>query len=33
MTWRRVWARHWADVRYCSDRCRRVRRPAPGNPT
>ncbi|WP_307725214.1 MULTISPECIES: DUF2256 domain-containing protein [Halomonas] len=25
--WRRKWARCWAEVRYCSDRCRReVRR-------
>lgn len=21
-TWRRRWARDWASVRYCSDRCR-----------
>lgn len=21
-TWRRKWARDWAQVRYCSDRCR-----------
>jgi len=21
--WRRKWARHWQDVRYCSDACRR----------
>ena len=20
--WRRKWARDWAEVRYCSDRCR-----------
>lgn len=23
MTWRKAWARHWEDVRYCSDACRR----------
>ena len=22
MSWRAAWARNWADVRYCSDRCR-----------
>lgn len=27
-TWRRKWARDWAQVRYCSERCRRAR-PAP----
>lgn len=21
-TWRKKWAKVWADVRYCSDRCR-----------
>lgn len=21
--WRKKWARHWEEVRYCSDRCRR----------
>jgi hypothetical protein len=21
-TWRRKWARDWAEVRYCSDKCR-----------
>ncbi|KAA0091150.1 DUF2256 domain-containing protein [Trinickia soli] len=25
MTWRRAWAKSWAEVRYCSDRCRRRR--------
>nr|WP_319802691.1 DUF2256 domain-containing protein [Marinobacter nanhaiticus] len=24
-TWRRKWARDWAQVRYCSERCRRHR--------
>ncbi len=23
ITWRRKWARSWAEVRYCSDACRR----------
>ncbi|WP_311221914.1 MULTISPECIES: DUF2256 domain-containing protein [unclassified Acidovorax] len=23
MTWRRSWAKNWAEVKYCSDRCRR----------
>jgi hypothetical protein len=23
MSWRRRWARHWADVKYCSAACRR----------
>lgn len=27
MEWRKSWARHWDDVRYCSDACRR-RRPS-----
>ncbi|MBP8806744.1 MAG: DUF3253 domain-containing protein [Kofleriaceae bacterium] len=26
MTWRKAWARSWAEVRYCSERCRRERR-------
>ncbi|RZL31151.1 MAG: DUF2256 domain-containing protein, partial [Rubrivivax sp.] len=26
MSWRRRWAANWAEVRYCSDACRR--RPA-----
>jgi hypothetical protein len=25
ITWRRKWARDWAEVRYCSDACRRAR--------
>nr|WP_121442452.1 DUF2256 domain-containing protein [Alkalispirillum mobile] len=25
-TWRKKWARDWAQVRYCSQRCRRTRR-------
>lgn len=23
MSWRRRWAKNWADVKYCSDACRR----------
>ncbi len=23
MTWRRHWAKNWAEVKYCSDACRR----------
>jgi len=26
-TWRKKWAKTWAEVRYCSERCRRNRRP------
>ncbi|MBC7716610.1 MAG: DUF2256 domain-containing protein [Pseudorhodobacter sp.] len=22
MAWRKSWAKNWADVKYCSDRCR-----------
>ncbi|WP_126579967.1 DUF2256 domain-containing protein [Tengunoibacter tsumagoiensis] len=22
--WRKRWERNWAEVRYCSDRCRRI---------
>ncbi len=25
MSWRRRWARHWDEVKYCSDACRRTR--------
>jgi hypothetical protein len=25
MTWRRHWARNWAEVKYCSDACRRLK--------
>ncbi len=23
MVWRKAWAKNWAEVRYCSDACRR----------
>nr|WP_245183984.1 DUF2256 domain-containing protein [Neolewinella marina] len=26
--WRKKWERHWPEVRYCSERCRRNRPPA-----
>jgi hypothetical protein len=25
MTWRKAWAKNWADVKYCSDACRKKR--------
>ncbi|NJN32629.1 MAG: DUF2256 domain-containing protein [Synechococcales cyanobacterium RM1_1_8] len=27
--WRKKWADCWEEVKYCSDRCRRRRTPAP----
>ncbi|RDI96005.1 DUF2256 domain-containing protein [Meiothermus sp. QL-1] len=24
--WRKRWARHWEEVKYCSEACRRARR-------
>jgi len=24
MSWRKRWARNWAEVKYCSEACRRV---------
>ncbi|MDP2244400.1 DUF2256 domain-containing protein [Pseudomonas sp.] len=29
-TWRKKWARCWAEVKYCSERCRRHRPGAVG---
>ncbi len=26
MTWRKAWEKNWAEVKYCSDACRRVAR-------
>ncbi|MBL8523154.1 MAG: DUF2256 domain-containing protein [Betaproteobacteria bacterium] len=26
MTWRKSWAKNWAEVKYCSDRCRTASR-------
>ena len=28
MTWRKSWAKNWADVKYCSDACRRQKPPS-----
>jgi hypothetical protein len=28
MSWRRAWAKNWDEVRYCSEACRRGRKPA-----
>ena len=25
MSWRRRWAKNWAEVKYCSDACRRAK--------
>ena len=33
MSWRKAWAKNWAEVKYCSDACRRgkaARAPATG---
>ncbi|WP_343684628.1 DUF2256 domain-containing protein [Asticcacaulis sp.] len=27
-TWRKKWEKVWAEVRYCSDRCRRAKKSA-----
>jgi len=24
MTWRKAWAKNWEQVKYCSERCRRL---------
>jgi hypothetical protein len=34
MSWRKAWAKNWAEVRYCSDACRKhkPRTPAAGTP-
>ncbi|MCB1994590.1 MAG: DUF2256 domain-containing protein [Rhodoferax sp.] len=29
MSWRRAWAKNWAEVKYCSDACRRHKKAAP----
>ncbi|KAB2969523.1 DUF2256 domain-containing protein [Zoogloea sp.] len=28
--WRKKWARDWADVKFCSERCRQAHRRSPG---
>ena len=30
MTWRKSWAKNWADVKYCSDACR-AKKPTPAD--
>lgn len=27
MTWRRHWAKNWEEVKYCSEACRRAKKP------
>ncbi len=27
MSWRKAWAKNWAEVRYCSDACRKHKPP------
>jgi|GEM_PF-813730 len=29
MTWRKAWAKNWADVKYCSEKCRRAAKMSP----
>lgn len=29
MSWRRAWAKNWAEVKVCSDACRRKRKATP----
>ncbi len=31
MTWRKAWAKNWADVKYCSDKCRANKPPVAAN--
>jgi hypothetical protein len=26
MTWRKAWAKNWAEVKYCSDACRKQKK-------
>ncbi|MDI1297792.1 DUF2256 domain-containing protein [Methylotenera sp.] len=26
MVWRKSWAKNWADIKYCSDKCRTLSR-------
>lgn len=32
MTWRKAWAKNWADVLYCSDACRKNKPPKKPTP-
>ena len=29
MSWRKAWAKNWAEVRYCSDACRKNKKVTP----
>ena len=31
MTWRKSWAKNWAEVKYCSDACRSRKSGPPGD--
>ena len=35
MTWRKSWAKNWAEVKYCSNACRSQKSsaPSPSNPS
>ena len=33
MTWRKRWAKNWAQVKYCSDACRRAKGTVAGRQT
>ncbi len=28
MSWRKAWAKNWAEVKYCSERCRAAAKPS-----
>ena len=32
MSWRKAWVRNWAQVKYCSDRCRAQAPRSPASP-
>lgn len=32
MSWRKAWAKNWAEVRYCSEACRRRKPAQPSTP-
>lgn len=29
MTWRKSWAKNWAEVKFCSDACRKTKKGTP----
>jgi hypothetical protein len=31
MTWRKAWAKNWENVKYCSDQCRKNKKPPSGS--